>query len=339
MIINSSNTRIDFQKISKILIVRLGKIGDLVVTSFVFEIFKNKFPKIEIHLLTLPSNKEVIKYNPNLTKVFYSKKNLSLYFKLFSIRKEKYDMMLDFNDNPSSTSAMLFRYAKARIKAGYDFTKYNRVINFKIKPLRKENTHIIERMKNFLMQLGLHVEENLIKPFFYLGSDVLAEVRTELMPAENQHLIMINLSAGAKIRYWSDEKWISLISLIQANNNNFSIILLSTEEDFIHKEKIATTLKLKIYNQGMFTSIQHFAAYIQCAKLLITPDTSAVHIASAFGIPTIALFPNPEWNFVSWQPYRVANRVIKSSTENVNDISVEEVFSKFKSLINEIGLA
>lgn len=339
MIMNSRNTKIDFQKISKILIVRLGKIGDLVVTSFVFEVFKKKFPKIEIHLLTLPSNKDVIKYNPNLTRVFYSKKNLSLYLKLFSIRKEKYDMILDFNDNPSTTSAQIFRFVKARIKVGYDFTKYNRVINYKIKPLRKENTHIIERMKNFLMQLGIDADENLIKPFFYVGSDELAEVQSELMPLENQHLIMINLSAGAEIRYWSDEKWISLIRLIQDNNKNFSIILLSTEEDFIHKEKIASALKLEIYNQRMFTSIQHFAAYIQCSKLLITPDTSAVHIASAFGIPTLALFPNPDWNFVSWQPYRVANRVVKSFTENVNDISVEEVFSKFKSLINEIGLA
>ena len=339
MINNSSNSKIDFQKISKILIVRLGKIGDLVVTSFVFEVLKKTFPQIEIHLLTLPSNKEVIKYNPNLTKIFYSEKDLSLYFKLSSLRKENYDVMLDFNDNPSTTSATLFRFVKAKFKAGYNFSKYNRVINYKIDPLLKENTHIIKRMKNFLMQLGLDVDDNIVKPFFYIGSVELADVQRELRSFENQKLIMINLSAGAKIRYWSDDKWISLIRLIQGSYPNFSIILLSTEQDFMHKETIASSLKLKISNQGKFTSIQHFAAYIQCAKLLITPDTSAVHIASAFGIPTLALFPNPDWNFVSWQPYRVANRTIKSFTENVNDISVEEVFRNFKSLINEIGLA
>lgn len=335
---DSVNTKIDFQLIRKILIVRLGKIGDLVVTSFVFEVFKKKYPEIEIHLLTLPSNKNVLKYNPNLDRIFYSKKNLSLYLKLFSMRRENYDMILDFNDNPSATSALIFRFVKARIKAGYDFVKYKRVINYKIAPLQKENTHIIERMKNFLIQLKIDTDENLLKPFFHLGSAELAEVKSELKTVEGKYLIAFNISAGAEIRCWRDDKWISLIRMIQKDFENFSFIILSTDEDLIHKEKIAAELNLDIYNLGRLASVQHFAAYIQCSNLLITPDTAAVHIASAFGIPTIALYPNPDWNFVSWLPYRVANRTVKSVTENINDISVEEVFSKFQSLIKEIGL-
>ena len=332
-------TKIDFRSIKKILIVRLGKIGDLVVTSFVFEVLKEKYPLVEIHLLTLDTNRNVLKYNPILTKVIYSKKNLSLYLKLAELRKEYYDMVLDFNDNPSTTSAMIFKFVGARIKAGYDFPKYERYTNFKVAPLKKESSHIIERMNNFLLQLGIEPDEKFVKPFFYVGSDELHEVEKELpQSAKAKYVIAVNLSAGAKIRCWDVEKWNQLLRLINQEYKNFIFLLLSTEDDRNLRKQLTDLLGNNLCIQGKHSSIQHYAAYIKSTDILITPDTSSVHIASAFGIPTLALYPNPEWNYVSWQPYNITHRSIKSSTENINDIPVQEVFIKFKSLINEIGL-
>ncbi len=336
---DKSITKIDFSSIKKILIVRLGKIGDLVVTSFVFEVLKEKYPHIEIHLLTLSSNKDVLRYNLRLTKVIYAKKNPSLYLKIIGLRKEHYDMILDFNDNPSTTSAMIFKFVSARVKAGYDFSKYELYLNFKVKPIKKENSHIIERMNNFLLQLGIEANEKLVKPFFYVGSKEQAEVENELsLVSKSKHLIAINISAGAKIRCWDIKNWDLLLQLISDEYKNCYFLLLATKDDRVLQKQLASYLGSENCFEGKLASIQHFAAYIKSADLLITPDTSAVHIASSFGIPTIALYPNPEWNYVSWQPYRVAHQSIKSSTENINDISFLEVFIKFKSLINEIGL-
>lgn len=332
-------TKIDFSSIKKILIVRLGKIGDLVVTSFVFEVLNEKYPHLEIHLLTLSSNKDVLKYNPRLNKVIYAKKNLSLYLKLTRLRKEHYDMIFDFNDNPSTTSTMIFKFLRVRIKAGYDFPMYERYINFKVTSLKKEKSHIIERMNNFLLQLGIEADEKLVRPFFYVGSEELDEVEKELSQVgKDKHRIAINLSAGVKIRYWKIEKWDQLLHSINNEYKNYFFLLLATDKDRAQQKQLASSLGTEYCIEGKLASIQHFAAYIKSADLLITPDTSAVHIATAFSIPTLALYPNPEWNYVSWQPYHIAHRSIKSTTENINGIIVQEVFSKFKSLINEIGL-
>jgi ADP-heptose:LPS heptosyltransferase len=194
-------------------------------------------------------------------------------------------------------------------------------------------------MNNFLFQLGIEADEKLVKPFFYLGSEELGEVENELSTAvKGKHLIAVNLSAGGKIRYWEIEKWNLLLHSINDAYKNCFFLLLSTEKDRMLQRQLVSSLGTENCIEGKLASIQHFAAYIKSADLLITPDTSAVHIASGFGIPTLALYPNPNLNYVSWQPYRIAHRSIKSSTENVNDISVQEVFIKFKSLINEIGL-
>ena len=45
---NRTKSELDFSHMKKVLIIRLGKIGDIVVTSFVFEIFKSNYPQIDI---------------------------------------------------------------------------------------------------------------------------------------------------------------------------------------------------------------------------------------------------------------------------------------------------
>jgi ADP-heptose:LPS heptosyltransferase len=70
--------------------------------------------------------------------------------------------------------------------------------------------------------------------------------------------------------------------------------------------------------------------------MLISPDTSAVHTAAAFKIPVLALYPKSDWNFASWRPYKTLNRAVHSASENVNSISIDEVFNNFVELNNEI---
>lgn len=55
----------------EILIIRLGKIGDIIIASVVFDILKKRFPDLKISLLTLKRNKEVLKYNPNIDKKIF----------------------------------------------------------------------------------------------------------------------------------------------------------------------------------------------------------------------------------------------------------------------------
>lgn len=333
---DKTDGKIDFSSLGKILIIRLGKIGDIVTTSFVFEIFKDNIPKSEIYLLTYKINKDVLAFNPRLKKVFYSKSNVTLIWNLLKLRFLKFDLLIDFNDNQSTTSSLIFRFLKANYKAAYDFKKYENIINIKISPLKKNESHIIERMRNFLIQIGISPEEKNVKAFFYLDPSIYSKIKKEMRG--NAKLVTINLSAGAKIRYWEKEKWIELVKLIWAEYPTFRLLLLSTAEDELLRQEIHSSLAGSYCPASKILTIQHFAAYIKLSDVLITPDTSAVHIASAFGIPTIAFYPNYDWNFVSWQPYKIPHRSIKSNGESIKQIPVEEVFNAFQGLLNEINL-
>jgi heptosyltransferase-1 len=320
----------------KILIIRLGKIGDIVVTSFVFEIIKSNYPQIDIYLLTLKSNQDVLKFNPRLKKVFYSKNNVMLFWNLLKLKFFNFDLLLDFNDNQSTTSSLIFRFLRAKFKAAYNFKNYKNVIDIEINPLAKNESHIIERTKDFLLQMGIPIDNGKIKPFFYLNPSVYTDIKKE--KEENEIMVAINLSAGAKIRYWEKDKWIELLKLILKEYPSFKLLLLSTPQDERLRKEIHSTLIQTKQPAFKNLTIQHFASYIQISDILISPDTSAIHIASALGIPTIAMYPNYESNYVSWQPYKIPFRSIKSGTESVKQISVKEVFGAFQSLVIEINL-
>jgi len=333
---NTAKYRPDFSKMRKVLIIRLGKIGDIVVTSFVFEIIKSNYPQIDIYLLTLKSNQHVLEFNPRINKGYYSRNNLMLFWNLLKLKLLNFDLILDFNDNQSTTSSLIFRFLRSKYKAAYNYEKYKDIIDIKIIPLVKNKSHIIERTKDFLYQLGIPVNEKEVKPFFYLNPIVYKEIREQ--KRDNEKIIGINLSAGAEIRYWDKDKWIELLRLMFKEYADFSVLLLSLAKDESLRNEIHSEVNKTQTPVIKNLTIQQYACYIQISDILITPDTSAVHIASALGVPTIALYPNYESNFVSWQPYKIPHRSIKSPEESVKGIQVKEVFEAFQSIVNEIKL-
>ena len=333
---NTVKYRPDFSKMRKVLIIRLGKIGDIVVTSFVFEIIKSDYPQIDIYILSLKANEHVLEFNPRLKKGYYSRNNLMLFWNLLKLKFLNFDLILDFNDNQSTTSSLILRFLRSKYKAAYNYEKYKNFIDIKITPMVKNKSHIIERTKDFLCQLGIPIDEKEVKPIFYLNPIVCKGIRQQ--KRDNEKIIGINLSAGAKIRYWDKDKWIELLRLILKEYPDFNVLLLSVAKDESLRDEIHSEVTQTRTSAIKNLTIQQFASYIKISDILITPDTSAVHIASALGVPTIALYPNYESNFVSWQPYKIPHRSIKSSEESVMGISVKDVFDAFQNLANEIKL-
>lgn len=330
MISNSKN--------KNILVVRLGKIGDIIISSFVFDIIKKNNPQTKIYLLTLDRNREVLKYNPNIDQIYLVNKNILLWFKLLLIRRIKFDMLIDLNDDPSSTSKLIRKIIHAKVLAGYKFYK-NDKLDFSVERPSKESSHIIERVKLLIQKLNFKFNESEVKPKLYLGEKENQEVLEELKPIKRTHKILaVNISAGAEIRYWTSEKWIELLNKINTVKDNLYFLILSDKDDVSLSEKIVDQISNKNVMRNTLQSFQHFASYINNSDMLISADTSAVHIASALNKPVTALFPDYEWNFVSWQPLSDKFVSIRSQKHSIDAISVDEVFTSFLQLYKEVNL-
>jgi len=318
----------------KVLIVRLGKIGDIIISSFVFEVLKKRFPEIEISLLTLESNREVLKYNTDIDHLILSKKNISIYFQLLSLRKIFFDLVIDLNDDPSTTSSAIRKIIKAKRIVGFNFTANESPDLFPQPP--KDKTHIIERISFLMNELGINLNRNEIRPELYLGSKENSDVENQLHQYKKQNkIIALNLSAGAEIRYWKIEYWIELINRIHAKLPGIKFLPISTDKDEHLRFKIFEKVSNNFLIDQKFKSFHHFASYIYNSDFLISPDTSAVHIASAFNKPMVAIYPDYEWNFISWKPLSNNFKAIKSKSNFINSVSVDEVFNSFMDIYDK----
>ena len=326
---------IDLQN-KKVLIVRLGKIGDIIVASFVFEVLKKKYPGIEISLLTLKTNEKVLKHNNDIDHLIFAKKNLSIYFTLLSLRKRSFDLVIDLNDDPSTTSKIVRKIIGAKRIVGFSFSE-NAVTNDTFQRPPKDKTHIIYRIKYLLNELGISLNDEEVHPKLYLGSKEYSDVVNQFNDIKKEKkVIALNLSAGAEIRYWKTDNWLELIRKISEKHNDVIFITLSTENDKHIKEEISKIIENDLIIEQTYYSFHHYASYIYSCDLLISPDTAAVHIGSAFNKPIIAMYPNYEWNFVSWQPLSTKFKAIKSKTNFINSISVDEVADSFTELYKQL---
>ncbi len=323
--------------IKSVLVVRIGKIGDIIATSFVFEVIKRNNPDIKISLITKSSNKDVLCYNPSIDSIHYLGKGIFRYFQLWKLKNNKYDLIIDFNDNPSKTTKLIFTYFNANNKCGYDFPLYSNCLDWKVEQLKKESSHIIDRMKHFLENIGFTCEDNIVKPVLYLGNKEVLDAETSLNKYKNKKIIALNISAGADIRLWRVKNWIKLVECISGISDEYRFVLLNSKENDVEASEIVNALNPEIIYKPELPTFQHFASFIKLSNLLISPDTSAVHIASAFNRLVIALYPKSDWNFASWLPFKVQFKAVHSETNDINSISIDKIFIKFKELIGEIN--
>ena len=319
-----------------ILILRLGKIGDIIIASSAFSVWKKLFPENRLHLVTLYKNKEVLKYNKDLDKIYFIKNKPFLFLKLFGLRLLKFDLLIDLNDDPSTTSTLIRKFVKPKSTAGFKFSDQNN-LDISLEQPSKKETHIIERLSQFIKKINpKFIDENL-SPILYLGKtendEAIHELGSDVM---DKKIIAINLSAGASIRYWPEKNWIKLINMICKQSNVWNFIILSEKKDKKIRDIILQQIdKSRVIPTG-YNSFQYYAAFIKNSDLVITADTAAVHIASAFNIPVVAIYPNYEWNFISWQPLSDNFKAIRSKENNISDVSVDIVYESFLNLVNEI---
>ncbi len=320
--------------IKRIVLIRLGKIGDLIVSNFVFRKIRASFPATTILLVTLPRNRELLRYNHSADRVVYFHKGIDIFPLIVRLRLFKPDLFLDFNDNASSTSSILARFCTAPVKVGFAFPGNRLYLTRPVECPAKDRTHITERLRRIPEAIGLTFAPEEVVPSMDLGQQEAEEVhrRLEAAGGKGLRLVSVNLSAGHPSRYWQTGKWCQLLAEIAAVSPPTLFILLTAHGEEDLASKVSGELpSLRFLSPGRL-GFHHFAAFIARSGLLLSPDTSAIHIADTFRVPVIGLYPAVEWNYASWHPVGTVSVAVRPAKGDVGNIEVHEVMEAYHSL-------
>ena len=334
-------------KFSRILFIRLNRIGDALVTTPLLHLIKKKLnPKI--YLLADKKNYFIYNNNPDVDEVIVFKRGLKgIKDVLNIIKKENIDTIVDLHDDVSTTVSFIIALSSTGNKFGLE--KENKIIYNKTVPkLDSKKIHVVTRLLEIAKLFNIKTDNSKNWIGYYPSYQSLKKAEDFLKQvfSDKNFLIGINISAGSEARFWGIEKFKSLIEFLlnykpaleQANlpaQAGLNILILSAPKDLHYAEEIRRGItdreRTVIFSSENF---EEFAAVISNINILFTPDTAAVHIAAAFQIPVFGIYVHDTDDMI-WSPYGVDFDCVTTKDSNLKDINFEEVKNKFKPFLEK----
>ncbi len=310
--------------LKKILIIRISSIGDVVLSTHLPRLIKNKYPHSIVHLIT---NNEVA---PLLN-------NLETIDKVISIDSDNrakiadevinsdYDVILDLQKN--SISASLTEDYKGDLRVINKFRKQKLEMVY-LKKFPKETIHVGERYLDTCRDLIQDDGRGLDLGFNSYSN--------------KNKIIGIAPEAFHKTKRWLQNRYEELINRLI--NDGYVVRVFGSDKSTL------VNLTENVENFCGKLSLVETAEKISECDYFISNDTGLMHIASACQIPILAIFGSSVKE-LGFTPYRVKHEIIEHDIwcrpcshigrgfcplghfKCMNEISVDDVYSKFKRFI------
>ncbi|MBD8161560.1 glycosyltransferase family 9 protein [Erwinia persicina] len=164
---------------------------------------------------------------------------------------------------------------------------------------------------------------------FPLSAHVLDEVSQETQQFDPY--IALNLDGSVAERTFSLATAIKLIARITGETKMPVVIVHGP--DGCDKATVLTRLYNRVHRISLPPSIARSAAVIKNATFAITPDTSVLHMASAYNIPAIAVYANYKTRWPAMQD--ISEAIVVGS--QIDNIDLDEFRSVLRRLLARAG--
>jgi len=340
------------EEVKNILIVRQhNQLGDMLCSVPLFAAIRKKFPKAHITLVASPINYEILfsDINPYIDKVItYRKapfKNLMDFYR--ELKNHDYQIgIVPSTVSISRTSHFINFFSGAKIRVGVKSidNKINSVeylLNVKSDfGWDSRKLHQTERNLDVGRQIGCDLTEQEKKNVrILLSNDEIEFAKIfidKYFPDKSKLIISLHPGAGKVPNRWKKENFIELIKKLHEKYNCYFLIT----SGLIDKE-ITDDVRDRLQAAGINctllenTPIRKVGAVIKLTDLYITNDTGTLHVAGGVDANIISLF-GPTHGY-EWAPAGENKICIQSHTDNINDITVEEVFKTSCGIIEEVS--
>ncbi len=269
----------------EIIILRLSSLGDIVMTSPVFEELKRLYPKSRISFITSSQYQGLMEDNPYIDKIFYietrtkhnKKEGLNTFINEFELNKINYDLLIDLHWNFRTVYLSKKLNAKKKVIWKSQALKRNIYVLFhfplRIQPVTKRYLRTIkDQIKN----------DDISNSYkFFFNTKLAEELKVRIPGLDAAGLIFPASKWPTKM--YPQEYFVELI-----NRLDKKFFLLGTKDEYEVCQLISE--KTGVPNLAGKLSIKETAAAIAISKFVIANDSGPMHISSGIGKPTFAIF-------------------------------------------------
>jgi heptosyltransferase-2 len=218
------------------------------------------------------------------------------------LSQEEYDLSILLTN--SFSSAYWFWQAGIPNRVGYATHWRSWLLNYPVTfPAMRTTQHLVRTYKMLLEPLGLPISNT--DPALYVTQLEQQTVQEQLrhLGIEKEHLI-IGVNPGAaygSAKCWLPERFKEVTSLL-LQNPKIRVIFFGDQAGASLVGEICQGFSERVFNLAGKTKLRELMAYIQACHLFLTNDSGPMHMASALGVPLLALFGST--SDVATGPYR-----------------------------------
>lgn len=312
--------------IQRILIVQLDHLGDALLTAAIIPRIRKQFARSRIDVLAAPWNQEVFQAVDGIHTIHVSKCNrfssrrnwlwpLSMIFWGLRLRKQSYDLAIDFRGELPHLVLMWLSGARARL--GWDCAGGGFLLTHqgKYRPGRHEirsRLHLINVFRN-----APHDSQDVpgawLSPPQDIRESVAQKIDHELhLVRAGQPLLVFHVGGRARAKQWPIEHWRELIGRAIVDLDARIVIIGGTGDVHLCDEILERAPWPQVTNWAGRLSLMETAALLTVADVFVGGDSGPAHLASAVGAQAVVLFSGTNrWR--QWHPWGNRVRILRSA--------------------------
>jgi len=316
---------VDVSALKRALVIQLRHHGDVLLTSPLFTVLRNRAPSAELDALVYSDTRAMLDLHPAIAQVHVvnrgwkdsgSLARLAQEWRLFAaLRERRYELIVHLSEHPRG--AWLARVLGARHAVAPDFPRKPRLWKKSFSHLAPlpphARRHRVEVNLDVLRRIGVQPGEAERRLVLVPGEEAERSVERLLSAQGLVPRGFVHFHPGSRWQFkcWPPERAAALIDALAQRGERIALTAAPDERELALIAEVRRRASAPIADFSGQLSLKQLAALSARARLFIGVDSAPMHIAAAMQTPSVALFgPSGE---LEWAPWRVPHRIVASS--------------------------
>ena len=278
----------------RIVILRLDRIGDVVLSTPVLLALRQAYPLSVIAIMVRPPCEELLQGHPAVDQVIVYEKEgahrgiwATVQFAR-RLRRLEFDTALVLH--PSNRSHWIPWLAGIPVRIGYD-RKCGWLLTHRV-PHRKQEGRQHEAAYSLALLNVFGLTPPAPQLLIPVRNAAAARIDALLSPhhvGSDARLVAIHPSASCISKRWMPERFAQVADRL-ATEQQARIVLVAGEADAVYAQRVAHAMRQPAVDLAGRLSLGELAALLARCRLLISNDSGPVHIAAAVRTPVVDIF-------------------------------------------------
>ena len=314
----------------RVLYLRYDRIGDMIMATPLLRAIASSHPTIQMDVLASPTNGVVLAGNPYVRHVWtLDRKRFASFLRIApTLRRQRYDAVIDgMVLQPSVTMLLLMLVTGARHRIGIGGRANDFIYTLPVSAA-PPNAHQILQSAMTATPFGVSIVETSWRPEIFLTAAEGERAEKEWSSGKWPR-VLVNIAAGEPRRRWPADRVAAGIRAVRRLAPESAVLVMAPPAELAEVQRIAAASGARAVVPGLRDAM----ALVESADVIVTPDTSIAHAASAFAKPSVVMMIGGSGIF---EPFETPGRFVYSPGPTLESLDAAPVIDALETVLREV---